>query len=184
MSRTHRANRVLESVPGYDVTPLNSMCLKLSSVHFLSPKTFSSFLSIFISANGTTICIGTQARIHSHPQLLLFLHAFHLISHQFLSIPSLRHSLNLSSSLSGSALVQALIISLLGNVTTSVLLPLQFILHVIVPSLNYRFDFVTHYIKSSKYFSLSAVHSPQFDPCLPFQLLLPPHLSLFPSYTE
>lgn len=143
MARTHRANCLLESVPGYDFTTLNSMSLKLSSVHFLLPTTFSSFLYFYLNIWDHHLHGHPSQNCHSHPQLLHVLHVFHLISHQYLSIPSLRYSLNLPSSLSHGSLVQAIITSLLGSVTTSVLVLFQFILHVIVISLKYRFDFVT-----------------------------------------
>lgn len=88
----------------------------ISKSEFLKISSYppTSLLSLVpISANGTTIYMGTQ--VGTVIVILLFLHAFHLITHQFLSILPLRFSLNLPSSLSASALVQALIISLLGS---------------------------------------------------------------------
>ena len=109
MARTHWANHLLESLPGCDMTTLNRTCLKLNSLHFLLLTNIS--LSFFpVSANWNYRLYGPSQNCHGHPQLLLFLHAFHLIIHQFLSTPSLRCSLNLPSSLSDSAFIQALII--------------------------------------------------------------------------
>ena len=57
MARSHKANCLLESLLGDDLTTLNRACLKLNSLHFLLPTNFLCPVSVM-----NTIYIGTQAR--------------------------------------------------------------------------------------------------------------------------
>lgn len=164
MAGTHRQ---LESLPGYDRIKQN---ISNSELHALSLTHHLLFIRHLSKWN----CL------HGHPsqdcQLLLpFL--------QHITSFSQFHLLDMTSSLSGSILVQLFIVSLLGSTVNSIFVSLPFILYIFVTSLNYGFESVAslHKILDISHCPLSKLlhQAPAYLSSSFFH-----HLSLFPSYNE